>query len=121
MVGNKHNNKIFLYLLDDYESHFTPPKISHVSGNASAVDDTYSNDAMSSSEHDMQIWDDDHANNTDEESLVKIKKEVVSCCLQLFSSTNPVFSTKTMTTNKATIHSRTKATVAITRPRERVT
>lgn len=62
--------------IDDYESHFTPPKISHVSGNVSAVDDTYSNDAMSSSEHDMQIWDDDHANNTDEESLLKIKKEV---------------------------------------------
>lgn len=75
-------------LSDDYESHFTPPKISHVSGNVSAVDDTYSNDAMSSSEHDLQIWDDDHANNTDEESLLKIKKEVVSCSLLFTDHSN---------------------------------
>ncbi|KAH1027520.1 protein tramtrack, beta isoform isoform X2 [Dendroctonus ponderosae] len=62
--------------IDDYDSHFTAPKITRVSGNVSAVDDTYSNDALSSSEHDLQIWEEDPANNTDnEESLLKIKKE----------------------------------------------
>ncbi|KAL1505939.1 hypothetical protein ABEB36_005385 [Hypothenemus hampei] len=60
--------------IDDYDNTFTTPKITSVSGN---VDDTYSNDAMSSSEHDLQIWEDDQANNTDnEEPPAKVKKEL---------------------------------------------
>lgn len=64
----------------DYDSQFTTPKILNVSGNVSTVDDTYSNDAMSSSEHDLQIWEDDQANEGDQtdndEPPLKIKKEV---------------------------------------------
>ncbi|XP_066150568.1 protein tramtrack, alpha isoform-like isoform X1 [Euwallacea fornicatus] len=64
--------------IDDYDVRFATPKITNVSGNVSTVgDDAYSNDAMSSSEHDLQIWDEDQANNTDnEEPPMKIKKEV---------------------------------------------
>lgn len=66
--------------IDDYENQFSTPRISNVSGNVSNVEDAYSNDAMSSSEHDLQIWEDDQANevteitDTDEPPL-KVKKE----------------------------------------------
>ncbi|XP_023019206.1 uncharacterized protein [Leptinotarsa decemlineata] len=65
--------------IDDYEQTFTTPKIMTVSG---AQEDAYSNDAMSSSEHDLNIWEEDQsanegADNTEnEESPVKVKKEV---------------------------------------------
>ncbi|CAG9823518.1 unnamed protein product [Phaedon cochleariae] len=63
--------------IDDYESTFTSPKIMAVSG---APEDGYSNDAMSSSEHDLNIWEEDHpshegADNNDD-NRVKIKKEL---------------------------------------------
>lgn len=47
-------------------------------------EDTYSNDAMSSSEHDLNIWEEDQsanetADNTEsDEPAVKVKKEMVS-------------------------------------------
>ncbi|XP_060524843.1 protein tramtrack, beta isoform isoform X2 [Cylas formicarius] len=61
--------------IDDYDSTFTTPRISNVQG---TTDETYSNDAMSSSEHDLNIWEDDQANDhTDnEESPIKVKKEI---------------------------------------------
>ncbi|KAG5870497.1 hypothetical protein JTB14_033016 [Gonioctena quinquepunctata] len=64
--------------IDDYDQAFTTPKIMAVTG---AQDDAYSNDAMSSSEHDLNIWEEDQsgADNTEnEESPVKVKKEVHS-------------------------------------------
>ncbi|XP_076250478.1 uncharacterized protein LOC143190201 isoform X2 [Rhynchophorus ferrugineus] len=66
--------------IDDCDAHFTTPKIANISGNVNSIDDAYSNDAMSSSEHDLQIWEDDQPNetteNTDtEEPPLNIKKE----------------------------------------------
>lgn len=66
--------------IDDYDQTFTTPKIMTVSG--ATQDDAYSNDAMSSSEHDLNIWDEDQsanegAENTEtEEPPLKVKKEV---------------------------------------------
>lgn len=67
--------------IDDYDQAFTTPRIMHVTG--SAGDDAYSNDAMSSSEHDLSIWDEEQSategNNTEsDEPPLKIKKEIVS-------------------------------------------
>lgn len=67
--------------VDDYDQTFTTPKIMTVTGGGQ--DDAYSNDAMSSSEHDLNIWEEDQSanegNNTEnEEPPVKVKKEVVS-------------------------------------------
>ncbi|XP_050312671.1 protein tramtrack, beta isoform isoform X2 [Anthonomus grandis grandis] len=57
----------------DYDMQFMPPKISHVSGNVAVVDDGYSN---SNSGHELQIWEEDAGQNTDEEPPpMKIKKE----------------------------------------------
>ncbi|XP_056641217.1 protein tramtrack, alpha isoform-like [Diorhabda carinulata] len=67
--------------IDDYDQTFTTPKIMTVSGGTTNQDDAYSNDAMSSSEHDLNIWDEDQsanegADNTEtEDPPVKIKKE----------------------------------------------
>lgn len=47
-------------------------------------EDTYSNDAMSSSEHDLNIWEEDQsaneaADNTEsDEPAIKVKKEMVN-------------------------------------------
>ncbi|CAH1159117.1 unnamed protein product [Phyllotreta striolata] len=66
--------------IDDYDQSFTTPKIANISGGNQ--DDAYSNDAMSSSEHDLNIWDEDQsaneaADNTDaEQPPIKVKKEV---------------------------------------------
>ncbi|XP_019880735.1 protein tramtrack, beta isoform [Aethina tumida] len=65
--------------IDDYDQAFTTPRIMHVTG--SAGDDAYSNDAMSSSEHDLSIWDEEQSategNNTEsDEPPLKIKKEI---------------------------------------------
>ncbi|KAJ8983008.1 hypothetical protein NQ317_014305 [Molorchus minor] len=66
--------------IDDYDQTFTTPKIMNVTGGAH--EDTYSNDAMSSSEHDLNIWEEDQsanegADNTEnDEPPVKVKKEV---------------------------------------------
>lgn len=65
--------------IDDYDQSFSTPKIASVSG--AATDDTYSNDAMSSSEHDLNIWEEDQTgmeNTENEEPPIKVKKEVVS-------------------------------------------
>lgn len=65
--------------IDDYDQQFQQPKIMNVTGNA---DETYSNDAMSSSEHDLNIWEEDQSANEqdhldNDEPRVKIKKEMV--------------------------------------------
>lgn len=68
--------------VDDYDQTFTTPKIMTVTGGGQ--EDTYSNDAMSSSEHDLNIWEDDQsaneaADNTEvDEPAVKVKRELVS-------------------------------------------
>ncbi|CAG9765245.1 unnamed protein product [Ceutorhynchus assimilis] len=73
--GTTHRKKRGRPPIDDYDTQFNP-KITNVSGNVSNIDECYSNDAMSSSEHDLQIWEDEHGNNTDtDEPAVKIKKE----------------------------------------------
>ncbi|CAH0559481.1 unnamed protein product [Brassicogethes aeneus] len=73
--------------IDDYDSTFTTPRIMAVTGSSSAGggagggEDGYSNDAMSSSEHDMSIWDEDQSANEaneateNDEPPIKIKKE----------------------------------------------
>lgn len=67
--------------IDDYDQTFTTPKITNVTGNA---DEGYSNDAMSSSDHDLSIWEEesaanDHDDGTEsEEPRVKVKTELVS-------------------------------------------
>lgn len=67
--------------VDDYDQTFTTPKIMTVTGGGQ--EDTYSNDAMSSSEHDLNIWEEDQsaneaADNTEsDEPAVKVKKEMV--------------------------------------------
>jgi hypothetical protein len=64
--------------IDDYEQAFTAPKIMNVTGNA---DETYSNDAMSTSDHDLSIWEEEpsanEAGDTTEpdEPLLRVKKE----------------------------------------------
>lgn len=69
--------------VDDYDQTFTTPKIMTVTGGGSQ-DDAYSNDAMSSSEHDLNIWEEEQsanegADNTEsDEPAIKIKKEIVS-------------------------------------------
>ncbi|XP_044761263.1 transcriptional regulator Kaiso-like [Coccinella septempunctata] len=60
--------------LDDYETGYsTPPKMSH-------IDDGYSNDAMSTSEHDGSIWEGEQVTETSmpviEEPRIKVKKEL---------------------------------------------
>ncbi|KAJ8921777.1 hypothetical protein NQ315_008403 [Exocentrus adspersus] len=66
--------------IDDYDQTFTTPRIMNVTGGAH--EDGYSNDAMSSSEHDLNIWEEDQSaneateNTENEEPPVKIKKEV---------------------------------------------
>uniref|UniRef100_A0A6P7F7L3 Protein tramtrack, alpha isoform-like isoform X1 n=1 Tax=Diabrotica virgifera virgifera TaxID=50390 RepID=A0A6P7F7L3_DIAVI len=66
--------------IDDYDQTFTTPKIATVSGGINQ-EDAYSNDAMSSSEHDLNIWDEDQsanegADNTEiDDPPVKVKKE----------------------------------------------
>lgn len=68
--------------IDDYDQAFTTPKILNVTG--ATHEDAYSNDAMSSSEHDLNIWEEDHSANEgtenaeNEEPAVKVKKEMVS-------------------------------------------
>lgn len=47
-------------------------------------EDTYSNDAMSSSEHDLNIWEEDQSpiesaeNIENDEPAIKVKRELVS-------------------------------------------
>ncbi|KAL3278695.1 hypothetical protein HHI36_016231 [Cryptolaemus montrouzieri] len=63
--------------IDDYEPGYTStPKIPN-------MDDGYSNDAMSSSEHDLSIWEEDQTNTNEsapivpvEEPRIKVKKEL---------------------------------------------
>ncbi|KAJ8969527.1 hypothetical protein NQ314_001710 [Rhamnusium bicolor] len=68
--------------IDDYDQTFTTPKIMNVTGGAQ--EDAYSNDAMSSSEHDLNIWEEDQSaneateNTENEEPPVKVKKELMS-------------------------------------------
>lgn len=65
--------------IDDYDQTFTTPKITNVTGNA---DEGYSNDAMSNSDQDLSIWEEDAANDHDEteseEHRIKVKTELVS-------------------------------------------
>lgn len=71
--------------VDDYDQTFTTPKIMTVTGGGQ--EDTFSNDAMSSSEHDLNIWEEDQsaneaADNTEpDEPAIKVKKELVSTFL----------------------------------------
>ncbi|XP_044259799.1 uncharacterized protein LOC123008185 [Tribolium madens] len=64
--------------IDDYEQAFTAPKIMNVTGNA---DETYSNDAMSTSDHDLSIWEEEPSANEGgdltepDEPLLRVKKE----------------------------------------------
>lgn len=59
--------------IDDYDQSFMAPKIMNVAGN---VDDGYSNDALSSSEHDMSIWEEEHnandGHNTEPEEQLQL-------------------------------------------------
>lgn len=67
--------------IDDYDQTFTTPRIMNVTGGTQ--EDAYSNDAMSSSEHDLNIWEEEQSaneateNTENEEPPVKVKKEVV--------------------------------------------
>lgn len=68
--------------IDDYDQSFMTPRIASVSGNA---EEGYSNDAMSTSENDLSIWEDDGAGNdqddngeSDEPPRIKVKTELVS-------------------------------------------
>lgn len=67
--------------IDDYDQTFTAPKITKVmSGNAD--EGGYSNDAMSSSDQDLSVWEDEPGTQEGEEEkedkLLKVKTEVVS-------------------------------------------
>ncbi|XP_018579065.1 uncharacterized protein LOC108917106 isoform X2 [Anoplophora glabripennis] len=68
--------------IDDYDQTFTTPRIMNVTGGAQ--EDAYSNDAMSSSEHDLNIWEEEQSANEatenaeNEEPPVKVKKEVTN-------------------------------------------
>lgn len=62
------------------------PKIVSVTGNA---DDNYSNDALSNSDHDLSIWEEDVAtndaeDNEPEEPPVKVKMEMVCLFFKFF-------------------------------------
>lgn len=68
--------------IDDYDQSFTTPRIMNVTGNA---EEGYSNDAMSTSDHDLSIWEDDsaaneHDDNTENEEppRIRVKTELVS-------------------------------------------
>lgn len=66
--------------IDDYDSSFTAPKITKIStGNN---DEGYSNDAMSSSDQDLSVWEDEPSHQDDaserDDRFVKIKTEMVS-------------------------------------------
>lgn len=66
--------------IDDYDPTYPAPKIVNVTSNA---EETYSNDAMSSSDQDQSAWEDEQAANDieevieTEESQVKVKTELV--------------------------------------------
>lgn len=66
--------------IDDYDQSFTAPKITKIS--AGNNDEGYSNDAMSSSDQDLSVWEDDPSHQDDggdrDDKLLKIKTEVVS-------------------------------------------
>lgn len=67
--------------IDDYDQSFTAPKITKIS--AGNNDEAYSNDAMSSSDQDLSVWEDEPTHQDDngadrEDKLLKIKAEVVS-------------------------------------------
>ncbi|CAH1975247.1 unnamed protein product [Acanthoscelides obtectus] len=58
--------------IDDYDQSFTHPKVQHSTG-----DDGYSNDAMSSSEHDLNMWEEEAAENMENvEPRLSVKREV---------------------------------------------
>ncbi|XP_031359384.1 protein abrupt-like isoform X2 [Photinus pyralis] len=63
--------------IDDYEQAFTTPKITSVTGNA---EEGYSNDALSSSDQDLSIWEEESAANDNDQTELdepppKIKSE----------------------------------------------
>ncbi|KAK9878964.1 hypothetical protein WA026_003783 [Henosepilachna vigintioctopunctata] len=70
------------------------PKMPH-------IDDSYSNDAMSSSEHDLSIWEEDQTNTNEsapavsEEPRIKVKKE-----LQQLQESNDSFSENVLPANE---------------------
>lgn len=70
--------------IDDYDQNFTAPKITKIS--AGNNDEGYSNDAMSSSDQDLSVWEDEPTQQDEagerEDKLLKIKTEMVS---QLFT------------------------------------
>ncbi|KAF5276065.1 hypothetical protein FQA39_LY00861 [Lamprigera yunnana] len=58
--------------IDDYEQTFTTPKITSVTGNA---EEGYSNDAMSSSDQDLSIWEEESGiNENDHNDIEEIPK-----------------------------------------------
>lgn len=72
--------------IDDYESSpkamYPSPKIhAKIVSVTNVTDENYSNDAMSSSDHDMSIWEEEQQTNDDDvmesdTSLVRVKLEV---------------------------------------------
>lgn len=66
--------------IDDYDQTFTAPKITKISSGNN--DEGYSNDAMSSSDQDLSVWEDEPSHQDDagerDDKLLKIKTEVVS-------------------------------------------
>lgn len=81
--------------IDDYEQTFTTPKVANVGGNAG--DDAYSNDAMSSSDHDLSIWEEESGQNEQEDNAdgeevtVKVEVSILRLywnCLFLFGDLN---------------------------------
>lgn len=80
--------------IDDYDQSFTTPRIMNVTGNA---EEGYSNDAMSTSDHDLSIWEDDsaaneHDDNTENEEppRIRVKTELVSLIFIVLHTTDCV-------------------------------
>lgn len=72
--------------IDDYDQTFTAPKITKICGN---TEEGYSNDAMSSSDQDLSVWEDEPTHEQEDaterdDRFLKIKTELVSRHLATF-------------------------------------